>query len=127
MEEARKLITIYPTIKFDNFKFGYRRSVEHWYPQHPNESEGKPKLSDDLLHSFGNFCIVVASQNSKFGNLYPLAKFDDWRGILDSQSLKLQMMAAKTKLWDGWDETKRSEILKMEEEILGLVQRFMIT
>ncbi len=34
-------------------------------------------MSDDLLHSFGNLCLIVASQNSSFGNLDPLAKLEN--------------------------------------------------
>lgn len=120
-----KLGLVYTAIKFDDFRFTYRRSIEHWYPQNPNETEGKSKLSDDLLHCFGNLCLIVASQNSAFGNLYPLAKLANWRGIFSTQSLKLQMMAANTDSWSCWDETKRKEILEMENDILQLLKGYI--
>jgi len=120
-----KLALVYTAIKFDDFRFTYRRSIEHWYPQNPNETEGKLKLSDDLLHCFGNLCIIVASQNSAFGNLYPLAKLANWRCIFSTQSLKLQMMAANTDSWSCWDETKRKEIMKMENDILQLLKEYI--
>ncbi|TYS69752.1 DUF262 domain-containing protein [Sutcliffiella horikoshii] len=120
-----KLSLDYPAIKFDDFRFTYRRSIEHWYPQNPNETEGKPKLSDDLLHCFGNLCLIVASQNSAFSNLYPLAKLANWRNIFSTQSLKLQMMAAKTDSWHCWDETKRTEIIEMENDILQMLQEYI--
>jgi len=120
-----KLGLVYTAIKFDDFRFTYRRSIEHWYPQNPNETEGKSKLSDDLLHCFGNLCLIVASQNSAFGNLYPLAKLANWRGIFSTQSLKLQMMAANTDSWSCWDETKRKEILEMENDILQLLKEYI--
>ena len=57
-----------------------------------------------FLHSFGNLCIITDSQNSKFGNLVPSAKYKQWEGIFDRQSLKLQIMAnitEKTK-WESY-------------------------
>lgn len=124
-KNREKLRLVYTEIKFDDFRFTYRRSIEHWYPQNPNESEGKSKLPDDLLHCFGNLCLIVASQNSAFGNLYPLAKLENWRDIFRTQSLKLQMMAAKSKDWGRWDETKRTEILAMENDILQLLKEYI--
>ena len=117
--------SVFTTIKFDDFRFTYRRSIEHWYPQNPNEAEGKARLSDDLLHCFGNLCLIVASQNSAFSNLYPLAKLENWRSIFSTQSLKLQMMAANTYSWHSWDETKRKEILEMESDILQLLRGYL--
>lgn len=124
-KNRERLGLVYTAIKFDDFRFTYRRSIEHWYPQNPNESEGKSKLSDDLLHCFGNLCLIVASQNSAFGNLYPLAKLANWRSIFNTQSLKLQMMAANTDSWSCWDETKRTEILEMENDILELINKYI--
>jgi len=83
----------YKGVKFDHFKFAYRRSIEHWFPQHPNSDEKIEKMDDQFLHSFGNLCIITDSQNSKFGNLVPSAKYKQWEGIFDRQSLKLQIMA----------------------------------
>jgi len=124
-KNREKLGLVYTAIKFDDFRFTYRRSIEHWYPQNPNEAEGKAKLPDDLLHCFGNLCLIVASQNSAFSNLYPLAKLANWRSIFSTQSLKLQMMAANTNSWSSWDETKRTEILKMENDILQLLKEYI--
>ena len=88
----------YKDIKFDNFKFAYRRSIEHWYPQNPNGYDGESQLPAEFLHSFGNLCITTDIQNSRFGNSYPEAKLEQWEreGIFHRQSLKLQMMAKIT-------------------------------
>ena len=40
-------------VKFEDFKFAYRRSIEHWFPQHPNSDERVEKIDDKFLHSFG--------------------------------------------------------------------------
>ena len=111
----------YKVIKFDQFKFAYRRSIEHWFPQHPNNDERVEKMDDQFLHSFGNLCIVTDSQNSKFGNLVPSAKYKQWEGIFDRQSLKLQIMASIT------EETKweSDQIKGLEKEILPMVKKFI--
>lgn len=108
-------------IKFEDFKFAYRRSIEHWYPQHPNSDEIVEKMDDKFLHSFGNLCIITDSQNSKFGNLVPSAKYKQWEGIFNRQSLKLQMMADVTVKNDKWSIR---EIQFMEKEVERYVHDF---
>ncbi len=111
----------YKGVKFDHFKFAYRRSIEHWFPQHPNSDEKVEKMNDQFLHSFGNLCIITDSQNSKFGNLVPSAKYKQWEGIFDRQSLKLQIMASIT------EKTKwgSDQIKGLEKEILPMVKKFI--
>lgn len=108
-------------VKFEDFKFAYRRSIEHWFPQHPNSDERVEKMDDQFLHSFGNLCIITDSQNSKFGNLVPSAKYKQWEGIFDRQSLKLQMMAAITEK-TKWES---DQIVGLEKEILTRVNHFI--
>ena len=113
----------YKDIKFDHFKFAYRRSIEHWYPQNPNSDERIEKMDDKFLHSFGNLCIITDSQNSKFGNLDPSAKYKQWEEIFSRQSLKLQMMAAITGQQDsGWGA---DQIKELENEIMPMVSKFI--
>ena len=112
-------------VKFEEFKFAYRRSIEHWFPQNPNSDERIEKMDDKFLHSFGNLCIITDSQNSKFGNSYPEAKLKQWEkeGIFHRQSLKLQMMAEITKQKDsGWEA---DQIKGLENEILPIVNQFI--
>lgn len=108
-------------VKFEDFKFAYRRSIEHWFPQHPNSDERVERIDDQILHSFGNLCIITDSQNSKFGNLVPSAKYKQWEGIFDRQSLKLQMMADITLKNDKWGIF---EIQSMEKEVERYVHDF---
>lgn len=108
-------------VKFEDFKFAYRRSIEHWFPQHPNSDERVERIDDQILHSFGNLCIITDSQNSKFGNLVPSAKYKQWEGIFDRQSLKLQMMADITLKNDKWGIC---EIQSMEKEVERYVHDF---
>ena len=110
-------------IEFGDFKFAYRRSIEHWYPQNPNGQDGERQLPAEFLHSFGNLCIITDSQNSRFGNSYPEAKLEQWEreGIFHRQSLKLQMMAKITSKRNRWDIC---EIQSMEKEVERYVQNF---
>ena len=108
-------------VKFEDFKFAYRRSIEHWFPQHPNSDERVEKIDDKFLHSFGNLCIITDSQNSKFGNLVPSAKYKQWEGIFDRQSLKLQIMASITEK-TKWES---DQIKGLEKEILPMVKKFI--
>lgn len=115
----------YKDINFDHFKFAYRRSVEHWYPQNPNGQDGESQLPAEFLHSFGNLCITTDIQNSRFGNSYPEAKLKQWEkeDIFHRQSLKLQMMAKITsKKDDGWGP---KQITELEKEILNMVNHFI--
>lgn len=114
----------YKDINFDHFKFAYRRSIEHWFPQHPNSDERVEKIDDKFLHSFGNLCIITDSQNSKFGNLVPSAKYKQWEGIFNRQSLKLQMMADVTVKNDKWGIC---EIQVMEKEVERYVHDFCVS
>ena len=113
----------YKDINFDHFKFAYRRSIEHWYPQNPNGHDGESQLPAEFLHSFGNLCIITDSQNSRFGNSYPEAKLEQWQreGIFHRQSLKLQMMAKITSKKNRWDI---GEIQSMEKEVERYVHNF---
>ena len=112
-------------IEFKDFKFAYRRSIEHWYPQNPNGQDGESQLPAEFLHSFGNLCIITDSQNSRFGNSYPEAKLEQWERerIFHRQSLKLQMMAEITKQKDSdWGV---AQIKELENEILPIVNEFI--
>ena len=110
-------------IEFKDFKFAYRRSIEHWYPQNPNGHDGESQLPAEFLHSFGNLCIISDSQNSRFGNSYPESKLSQWKreDIFKRQSLKLQMMAEITFKNNRWDIC---EIQSMEKEVERYVHNF---
>ena len=112
-------------VKFEEFKFAYRRSIEHWFPQNPNGQDGECQLPAEFLHSFGNLCIITDSQNSRFGNSYPEAKLEQWEreGIFHRQSLKLQMMAEITKQKDS--DWGADQIKELENEILPMVNEFI--
>ncbi len=102
-----------------NFTFGYRNSVEHFYPQHP--LEGNNELKANILQSFGNLCLVSSSINSKFSNNMPEAKLGNFGTdpeALKTYSLKLRNMFDLVKANIVKDNIPWSEetILKQEQE-----------
>ena len=122
-KNREKLKKDYKGVEFENFKFAYRRSVEHWSPQNPNGEDGVTRLSDEFLHSFGNLCIITDSQNSKFGNLVPSAKYNQWKDNFYRQSLKLQLMAKITEQ-SGFDWGS-VQIKNLENQLLTMVNEFI--
>lgn len=113
----------YPEVRYDDFDFTFRTSVEHFYPRHP-----KNVAEWERADNFGNLAILSRSKNSSFSNSLPSAKNVD-NGILSSSafSLKLRVMAAMLKKErnnvndvDAWWREKGSLI--HAEEMRGLLK-----
>ncbi len=104
--------------KMDGFIFTFRNSIEHFYPQHPNESEGNKPIVDQSLHSFGNLCLISSHGNSRLSNNMPKAKLQN--NVTMRSSLKLQIMVAITQEKNDWNErlieTHRDDMIKVLKE-----------
>ena len=110
------------------FVFAYRNSVEHWYPQHPENLEPWDEQDDAgrrAVDQFGNLCVVQPSENSKFSNLRPAAKkaqyFED---TISRGSLKLRLMAALTK--DSQETQWKDACVNHGEEMLSLLESSLV-
>ena len=101
--------------KFPNWKVQFRNSIEHFYPQNP---ENKADWGDDILHCFGNLALITVSGNSKFSNYYPDGKVKNFNEIIQ-QSPKLKIMASYTKNDGEWTKEKAKEHEKEMLEILA--------
>ena len=89
----------YPEVRYDDFDFTFRTSVEHFYPRHPKNGEKWERGEDGGADNFGNLAILSRSKNSSFSNSLPSAKNVDNRILSSSAfSLKLRVMAAMLKL-----------------------------
>lgn len=100
--------------KYSKFDFSYRTSVEHFYPQKP--MKGYERLNEDVLHSFGNLCLISSSMNSKFSNNMPKAKLANFgldEEVRNGLSLKLLEMMDVVKEKGDWSE---NEIKVFNEE-----------
>ncbi len=56
------------TNEFENYRIISRNSVEHIYPQNPENIVKNPKIDNVFLHSFGNLVLLSVSQNSEYSN-----------------------------------------------------------
>lgn len=93
-----------------DYEFTFRSSVEHFYPQTPKE--GHVRLSEDVLDSFGNLCLISHSKNSTLSNYMPEAKKDHYKaGALDSIKQWLIMQP------EQWGE---EEIKQHYDEMIGV-------
>lgn len=118
--------------KNSDFQFGFRTTVEHWYPQHPSEdmyddwetvAKNYPNEDCGTVDRFGNLCIMYRKNNSKFSNLSPKAKSESYPKTVESGSLKLRKMAAIVEnMSKHCKEWVRSECAKHEQEMLGLLR-----
>jgi uncharacterized protein with ParB-like and HNH nuclease domain len=61
----------------DRFQFRQSRSVEHVYPQHPEEPNTRWDKND--LDSFGNLALISNSTNSSYNHWLPPAKKEQFR------------------------------------------------
>jgi hypothetical protein len=61
----------------DRFQFRQSRSVEHVYPQHPEEPI--PRWDKNDLDSFGNLALISNSTNSSYNFWLPSTKKEQFR------------------------------------------------
>ena len=83
---------------YQKFRFTFRSSVEHFYPQNP-DIKNRDEDIQGVLHSIGNLCLITSNMNSKFTNNMPLAKKANFSKS-DYNSLKLSLMMEKAESWD---------------------------
>ena len=102
---------------YPQFRFTFRSSVEHHYPQHPSEEHGLDRLEKKTLDNFGNLYLLSQSKNSRLSNLPPEAKLTYYPNG-DYDSLKQALMMEKTKELNNW---KAEEILKHGEDMWALL------
>ena len=105
--------------KYPKFRFTFRSSVEHHYPQHPSEEYGLERLEKNILDNFGNLYLLSQSKNSRLSNLTPEAKCSYYKNK-NYDSLKQALMMEKTKELNNW---KNEEILKHGEEMLEILNQ----
>jgi len=79
----------------DNFKFTFRSSVEHYYPQNP--LEGLEPLEQTDVDKFGNLCLISNNINSRLWNLPPEGKKSYFLDTNTYESLKQKIMLREPK------------------------------
>lgn len=101
-----------------DFKFRFRNSIEHFYPQHPDTEQTGAAVSGGNLHLLGNLALVSVRANSKFSNSLPKAKAENFQDTITLQSPKLQQMA-RTALDQGWGD---EQITQHDQDMVRILQ-----
>lgn len=102
-------------MKYSNFYFSLRTSVEHYYPQNPNHKDDKLKRVN-ILNSFGNLCLISARKNSQLSNALPEIKkgyYKDNDRIIES--LKQRKMMSISENW------REKQILEHGKEMIQIL------
>lgn len=105
---------------YANFSFKFRNSIEHFYPQHPFEGE---YWKDEDLNSFGNLALLSVSDNSRFSNLPPMAKYEYLKSVVNQNPKLNEMAKIMNEDNKGWTQEKakrhREEMYKLLEDNLA--------
>lgn len=108
-------------VRYNDFVFEFRTSVEHWYPQNPSDDTF---VKWGEVDRFGNLCLVQRNINSKFSNLNPMAKKATYQEMIAKGSLKLRVMSDLTNGVDDWKngacQAHEAEMLMLLREACGV-------
>ena len=106
--------------RHQTFRFSFRTSVEHYYPQNPlggNALEASETLPNGV-DSFGNLCLISHSNNSKLSNYLPTAKKEHYDKATAVESLK-QVFMMSYKHWGP----EQPEVIAAHERMMIEVLR----
>lgn len=98
--------------KYDSFKFSFRSSVEHYYPQHP--LDGLTVLDQSDVDKFGNLCLISSNTNSRLWNLPPEGKRSYFLETNSHESIKQKIMME----YENWTLI---EIKEHQKEMLNII------
>lgn len=106
--------------KVESYKFSFRSSVEHFYPQNPEP--GFDVMQKESLHSFGNLCLISHSKNSRLSNRRPIAKKDYYLSG-DIDSIKQWLMMADPTWTQAEIDKHNDDMIKVFTEDLEYVAK----
>ena len=88
------------TDEFKNYRIMSKNSVEHIYPQHPENLYQNPEIENQYLHSFGNLVLLSVSQNSEYSNKSVNVKKSMFMGKKDSYDTLKSYYIFKEENWE---------------------------
>lgn len=103
--------------EFKDFQFQFRTSIEHFFPQNP--INGENAVDKKNRDSFGNLALITVSANSKFSNMFPIHKVEQYKDVI-VQSPKLMRM--KKMLDDNNRVWNDDMVAKHNTEMLTLLK-----
>lgn len=102
--------------EFKDFQFQFRTSIEHFFPQNPINGENAVDVKN--RDSFGNLALITVSANSKFSNMLPKHKVEQYKDVI-VQSPKLMRMK---KLMDDNDSVWNDDMVaKHNEDMIAII------
>ena len=111
---------------YTKFKFTFRSSVEHYYPQNPKVGDDL-ELAPGCVDNFGNLCLIDRSSNSMYSNNMPDVKLSSYKSRKNIDSIKQDIMMCITEqnkidkkrdAKDYWGETEIKAHAKEMKKIL---------
>lgn len=96
---------------YSDFSFKYYNSVEHHYPQHPENENNK--MDSRFLENLGNLYLISKSINSKMSNQLPVAKME-YKAENPNRRIMYYLTALK-----GWD---KDVIVEHYKDLVKLLQ-----
>ena len=99
--------------KINEFKFTFRSSVEHYYPQHPKSIK---YLDEVTLDNFGNLCLISGGENSKLSNVSP----DEKKKYIQQNNKDISSI--KQAIMMSYDKWEKEEIEKHGKEMIELLE-----
>jgi hypothetical protein len=111
---------------WNDYKFTFKNSVEHIYPQ--SSPEGGDALAPELLHDFGNLVLITTGINSSYGKLPVSVKSSKFDVKLYSKKIDSLKSFMIFKLLD-WSKSSDKSIVEMniklhKEEIIRYVKKY---
>jgi hypothetical protein len=111
--------TAFPDIRVSDFEYTFRSSVEHYYPQHPIDSNMILQGNDaQWLNNFGNLCLISSSKNSRLSNYMPNAKKEHYHNSPKIDSIKQRIMME----YDSWDTNGSNSFNEIEHHNNKMVE-----
>jgi hypothetical protein len=105
---------------FNKFQFGFRTSVEHYFPQTDPSGASAKERGMENVDRFGNLCLISPSSNSRLNNYSPADKKSFYRENNRAESLKQAIMMS----YDDWGPKDQGiiNIKNHENEMLSLLR-----
>lgn len=91
-------------------------TIEHFYPQNAVEHSASIRLDGDIIHKFGNLCLISASLNSRLTNSSVQEKKNKLSHE-DYDSLKLADMVDQSEWYNGLESIKNVIIKNTDKQI----------
>jgi hypothetical protein len=92
---------------FRDFQFQFRTSIEHFFPRNPENIKDADCINN--IDSFGNLALITVSANSKFSNMIPKHKVEQYPEIINQSPKLIKMKRLLDENGGAWDSSSIDE------------------